>query len=289
VKEFAIFEAHENYALGVSFTGDGKTLISAGMDGKLKLWSVPDFQLIRSLQAHAHSLNSFALDQRQTLLASASTDTTVKIWSFPDLHLRHTLHDRKKTAAAVALSPEGEWTAAAFYGGALLVWDRAGNTAARIRASDKNLATAAFSADGRTLSAAGLGGLIQVWQAPAFERIEAWEGHAIAVVSLKFLKHSPFLASLGYDGALRLWSTTTWEKAGEVPLQKRGRGIAFSADERLAVIGMEGKVQLLETASWRVVEEIGIGTPAVNGMAFSPDGSMLAVGAADKKVRVFLL
>ncbi len=32
--------------------------------------------------------------------------------------------------------------------------------AARIRASDKNLATAAFSADGRTLSAAGWGGLI---------------------------------------------------------------------------------------------------------------------------------
>jgi len=115
------FEAHENYALGVSFTGDGKTLISAGMDGKLKLWSVPDFQLIRSLQAHTHSLNSFALDQRQTLLASASTDTTVKIWSFPDLHLRHTLHDRKKTAAAVALSPEGEWTARRVLWGALLV------------------------------------------------------------------------------------------------------------------------------------------------------------------------
>lgn len=38
MKEFAVFEAHENFALGISFTGDGKTLISAGMDGFFTRW-----------------------------------------------------------------------------------------------------------------------------------------------------------------------------------------------------------------------------------------------------------
>ncbi len=50
---------------------------------------------------------------------------------------------------------------------------------------------------------------------------------------------------------------------------------------------MESKVQLWSVEDWTLEEELPISTKAVNGMAFSPDGRWLAIGAADKKIRVW--
>jgi WD40 repeat protein len=44
-----------------------------------------------------------------------------------------------------------------------------------------------------------------------------------------------------------------------------------------------------KTAEWELTAQLPISTPAVNGVAFSPDGKWLAVGAADKKIRIFEL
>jgi WD40 repeat protein len=52
---------------------------------------------------------------------------------------------------------------------------------------------------------------------------------------------------------------------------------------------MKGKVQFWATGDWTVQQELPIGTSAVNSVAFSNDGHWLAVGAADKKIRVWSL
>jgi WD40 repeat protein len=65
------------------------------------------------------------------------------------------------------------------------------------------------------------------------------------------------------------------------------RGLAISPDEKTAAISVESQVQLWSTEDWTLRSELPIGTKAVNGMAFSPDGRWVAVGAADKKIRVW--
>ncbi len=100
----------------------------------------------------------------------------------------------------------------------------------------------------------------------------------------EILEALSFFGFAGYDGALRLWSTTTWEKAGEVPCKREDEGYFRRMNDWLHRDG--GKVQLLETAScgwWRNWNW----TPGCQWMAFSPDGSMLAVGAADKRCASF--
>ena len=41
MNEPTIFEAHSSYVLELLFTRDSQTLVSAGMDNVVKLWSVP--------------------------------------------------------------------------------------------------------------------------------------------------------------------------------------------------------------------------------------------------------
>ena len=71
--EIAVIEAHANYALGLVFTPDSGTLISSGMDAAIKLWSVADWGLVRTLEGHEKSVNSIALSPGGKRLASGST------------------------------------------------------------------------------------------------------------------------------------------------------------------------------------------------------------------------
>ena len=48
-------------------------------------------------------------------------------------------------------------------------------------------------------------------------------------------------------------------------------------------------MQLWSVEDWVLLAELPISTKAVYGMAFSPDGRWLAVGAADGKIRVWEL
>ena len=67
------------------------------------------------------------------------------------------------------------------------------------------------------------------------------------------------------------------------------RGLTFSPDEKTAALSMESRVQLWSVKDWQQTSEIPISTKVVSSLAFSPDGSWLAIGGADNKIRIWEL
>lgn len=282
------FEAHDNYVFQLHFTHDSQTLISCGMDNLVKLWSVPGWEHVGTFEGHENSVNAFDLAPNERILATGSTDNTVKLWSFPDGELLHTLVDRKKPVAAVQFSANGRWLAAASYSGRAVVWNLSGEQVVAIQASKKNLASVAFSPDGSLLATAGLGNEIWIWSLPEGEAVEVLRGHDIAVGSLRFIDGGETLVSFGYEQTIKEWDTTYWQPVKTVrPKTPTVRAVVLSFDEQKAAVSLEGRVDLYDTEEWELEAQLPISTKAVNGVAFSPDHKWLAVGAADKKIRIF--
>ena len=120
------------------------------------------------------------------------------------------------------------------------------------------------------------------------EQIGTLSGHKVAVGSLNFINEGHHLVSLGYDQTIKVWDANQWRELQTIQLNVAGvRGMVLSPNEKLAAISMESKVQLWLVAEWRLQAELPISTKAVGGMAFSPDGRWLAVGAANKKIRIW--
>jgi len=280
MKELTVFEAHSSYVLALLFTQDTKTLISAGMDNVIHLWSVPDWTLISSFEGHANSANSLSLSPNENILASGSSDQTVRLWSFPAGEPVHTLQDRKKTVSAVQISPDGAWVAAGSYGGRVMIWTLDGQDFLGIKASQKNLSSIAFSPDAKTLTTAGLGDDILVWSLPSGKQIATLSGHKTAAWSLRFIDQGTILTSLGYEGSVKF--SHQLETPGV-------RGLTFSPDEKTAALSMESRVQLWSVKDWQMLSEIQISTKVVSSVAFSPNGSLLAIGGADNKIRIWEL
>lgn len=53
----ARFEAHASHGLAVQFAHDWRSMLSSGMDNRIKLWAVADWSLKQEVDAHSNSIN----------------------------------------------------------------------------------------------------------------------------------------------------------------------------------------------------------------------------------------
>src|SRR5690242_18485312 len=67
-------KAHNGTVNDLAITPDGKMLASCSSDNSIKLWSLPERNLLRALQGHKSGVNALALLPDGKVLASGSYD-----------------------------------------------------------------------------------------------------------------------------------------------------------------------------------------------------------------------
>ena len=79
----ADLQTSARHAQAALFSPDGAELITVGQDPAVKVWTVPDFELARSLDGHDKSVNCATLDgETRGTLVTGSTDRTVRVWDY---------------------------------------------------------------------------------------------------------------------------------------------------------------------------------------------------------------
>ena len=63
--------------------------------------------------------------------------------------------------------------------------------------------------------------------------------------------------------------------------------LAFSPNNRMIAVSSDHAIQLFDTLEGELIETMNLKPKGIYGVAFSPDGKLLAMGAADKKIRVW--
>ena len=70
----------EHFALGLAFSPDGKTLVSAGYDHKIQVWDLAKSLRSRSLAGHTDYIAGVAFSPDGTVLATAGNEGTLRLW-----------------------------------------------------------------------------------------------------------------------------------------------------------------------------------------------------------------
>lgn len=279
-----IVDAHGRHAQAVHFSAKRQSLVSAGMDSNIHLWSVPSFDREATFEDHQNSVNTLSLDRSENVLVSGSSDATVRIWSFPDGAVLNVL---EKQVNAI-IHPDGDLLCTIGSNGRVSLskkpFDSIGET---LPAIDKRVFSIALSPDGEWLMIGGTGSMYPYHVATS-EFGEALQAHQLAVPAMKFTSNGRFFLSTGAEGALQIWESQTWGEIQRVDLPAKGvLQMATTPDDDTVFVSMDKKIAAYSIPEGQLQIEIDVPIKGVYGLAVSPDGSWLANAGADGNLRIW--
>ena len=109
--------------LSLKFSRDGRRVVTACEDGKVRVYSVGDWKLLHTLGGHQGPVHWAEFSRDGKSIASAGEDKTVRVWSTDDGKLLQVLSESQSPLLTTAFSPTGEFlTASAEH--IVLVWKR---------------------------------------------------------------------------------------------------------------------------------------------------------------------
>lgn len=113
-------------------------------------------------------------------------------------------------------------------------------------------------------------------------------GHSNTVNAITFSSDGRLLASVGKDGAAKLWDVSAQREIRTLKRKDELDSVAFSPDDKiLAIGGRDGAVVLWEVSTGREVRVLPGPPRRINAVTFSPDGRTIASGSDDHTIKLW--
>lgn len=256
IKEKNRIEAHLEGVWSAEYSPDGSQIVTGGLDKVITLWQI-DGQEILQITGHTAAIRSASFSPDGQTILSSSSDKTIALWNLQG-DRKNTLTGHTAAVWSAQFSPNGEMIVSGSGDQTIKLWHRDGTEIRTLSGHRGDVRAALFSPDGKWIISGGADKNIMIWGLDG-TLLQTLKGHSADIRCISISPNGEFIASGSGDNILKLWHVQIDHDHSEKP------------------------IAIAEVFS------IEAHSSAIRSVNFSPDGTLLATGSADRNIRIWNL
>ena len=298
------YKGHTRGVSGLLALSDGRRLISASLDGTLKLWRLEEDAAEATIFTHGDGVSACALLQKKGVerLVAASLDGTLRLFDLASGKLCGALAGhagwvtacavRKARSASIYERDEAQEVLSLSLDGTLKVFSVAQAERLHARCGHKGIVTSlAFSKDEERLVSASRDFTLKVWDSQSGWHLHTLSGHTASVEGCVVLPDGKRIVSASHDGTLKIWDLASGQMLSTLRSHATWvSGCAVLPDgQHVVSTAVDGTLRVLDTRTGQTLRTLSGHTGSITGCAVLPDGKRLVSAGADGTLCVWQL
>lgn len=289
----AIISGHTGLINSVSFSPDGKMIVSASEDKSIKLWDVFTGKLIKEFIGHTEGVQTALFSYDGRFIVSTSGDDTIRIWdvikgkqkgnpfvvrtmkSVPsisdldftsfviedsdDLVSMPAMDEPMATHIArvsyAAFNPDGNYIVSASEN-EIRLWNVASGeqVGEPLVGHTSTVNSVQFNYDGSLIVSASDDKTIRIWDSATGNQLDVLSGHTSLVKYASFAPNGNEVVSASWDNTIRIWDIPN--KQDRRVRHKFAEYATYSKDGKYIISVGWGTVKLIEASTRRILKEL---------------------------------
>lgn len=301
--QIGTLSGHTESVSSLLFDQEGEDLLSGDLGGNILLWNLEETKLTeQQVKGFGDSISSIFLAPDGGLRALALEKNRVILLNVNrDPPLGERMDAKDAHGANIAFSPDGGSLAVAGEFGNVEVWDLKSGKTDEFEGHEKQVSSLAFAPDGKTLVSGSMEGEVIFWNVANRKALGTFQGpHRFSPVWSLALSPDGKTVAAGGDAKLSFFDLATRQPTGAPITSQKDRiwTLAYSPDGKFLASAGNNLQVVIWKAGEHPTQVKTIGTPMSSegtegfevmpvGVAFSPDGKLIASSTRDHSVTLW--
>lgn len=298
-EEIAVFDSHESLPVNdVLLNHTGTEIASAGDDGTVVVYSVSPPAVVRQFRGHTGGVFDIAYSPTGLQILSGAGDATVRVWDTAraEEHQQfsgHEIGSIRLNFAVGVYTPDERSVLSGAVDNTLRLWDiTSGMTTRVFTGHAERINAVAVSPDGTTGLSASSDDTLILWDLATGAVLRTLAGHAADVQAVVYLLDGQQAISASSDTTLILWDLATGAVLRRFTDGHNGPvlDVALTPDGTQVVSASAGTDQSLilwDIDTGEIVRQFVGQNSAIQTVAYSPEGGLIASGAANGSLLIW--